>query len=222
MAITHGDARTNANRRSAQARARWRSRRGQRRSGNSARMTDRRTTLRPVRPGRGDPPPYWANGDSPVALGGGLRRLVRRHERVAGQGRDPAAPSGLAASPAVRQPARLGGDRRGRRSAAPVYRRHHARRDLRLRGLRPGDRRPYWGPAGAGGLLGRGGAPGLRTRMAAGPYGGISAPGIPPRPAWATVRSTPCYAWTRSSSPSSQTPSTASYRGSLGPADVRC
>jgi SAM-dependent methyltransferase len=69
-----------------------------------------------------------------VALDGGLRRLVRRDERVAGQGRDPAAPSGPAAAPAVRQPARLGGDRRGRRGAAPVPRRHHARGGLRPRG----------------------------------------------------------------------------------------
>jgi hypothetical protein len=39
-----------------------------------------------------------------------------------------------AAAPAVHQPARLGGDRRGRRSAAAVSRRHHARRGLRPRG----------------------------------------------------------------------------------------
>ena len=53
-----------------------------------------------------------------MALGGGPRRLVRRHEQVAGQGRDPAAPSGPAAARAVHQPARAGGDRRGRRSGA--------------------------------------------------------------------------------------------------------
>jgi hypothetical protein len=89
-------------------------------------------------------------------------------------------------------------------------------------GLRPGDRRPHRGSAGAGGFLGRGGAPGLRGRMAAGPHGGLFASKISPRSVWATARSTPCYAWTRSSSPSSQTPPTASYRRSLGPADVRC
>jgi hypothetical protein len=54
------------------------------------------------------------------------------------------------------------------------------------------------------------------VRMAAGPHGGTSTWGISPRPAWATARSTPCYAWTRSSSPSSQTPSTASPQV-LGP-----
>src|SRR5258708_32324164 len=36
-------------------------------------------TLRPVRAGHGDPPPYWADGDGTVALGGVLRRLVCRH-----------------------------------------------------------------------------------------------------------------------------------------------
>ena len=185
-------------------------------------MTDRRTTLRPVRPAtvarrrtelmetRPWPSAEDLDGWCVDMSGSPVKDEIQR------------APSGPAAAPAVHQPARVGGDRRGRRSAAPVSRRHDARRGLRPRGLRPEDRRPHRGPADAGGLLGRGGAPGLRARMAAGLHGGTSASGISPRPAWATARSTPCYAWTRSSSPSSQTPPTASYRRSLGLADVRC
>lgn len=51
--------------------------------------------------------------------------------------------------------------------------------------------------------------------------------GLPPRESrrdrpGRLLGSTPCYVWTRSSSPSSQTPPTASYRRSLGPTDVRC
>src|SRR5437879_5961610 len=48
----------------------------------------------PPQAGSGRAAPYWSGGAWAWFSGGVLRRLVRRHDRVAGQRRDPAAPSG--------------------------------------------------------------------------------------------------------------------------------
>ena len=55
--------------------------------------------------------------DTPTAVRGVLRRLVRRHGPEPGQGRDRAAPPGASPAPAVHQHGHLGRDRRDRRGA---------------------------------------------------------------------------------------------------------